>query len=594
MKLIFLLLFVFFSFKSISANQIEVFELHETKSLDQLVLDKINGELENNNLEENLATPNENSSKNVEQTEESINNQEEVSIQDIENNEELFFKNLSIEEIKEFLKYSNNIKSDVIKEEYYRFLLNLKLDLDLKKNREIFFTLVDYFYNIGEISYAYNLINSYDLSNDKNIAYYEYVEINYLLATYQLENLCKFKENKTNDLALKNKLFQKVEIFCLLLENKFSEADLFNALLIEEENNIDENFQQLYNLLIEEDLNTADSKIDFKLSDNQDLIYLYSAMSRIAEIPIDAEFLKIDNINLSIPIILNKSTSMDLRIKAANHAFMNKLITVDSLAALYQSVDFDNNQLENYNKTLKELNKNVEMSMALYFQYINIQIFPSERLNAVINFWNYAKENNLSNIAYSLTLKIIDSIDINSANAKYAAEIATSYILNNYYEKASIWIDHYEKNIGVDSKITNTKILLSLNSASEYDIIVKNIEENLLNSLDLKNKKNNELIFILHNILDENKSFNYKIDFQNIYDDRLLPSVFLNQILQNAINDEKYEEFLVYSVISLNGKNWLELHPQHLKLILKGYLFYNEGSLIKNLILEVIQNYKIL
>ena len=111
-------------------------------------------------------------------------------------------------------------------------------------------------------------------------------------------------------------------------------------------------------------------------------------MSRIAEIPIDAEFLKIDNINLSIPIILNKSTSMDLRIKAANHAYMNKLITVDSLAALYQSVDFDNNQLENYNKTLKELNKNVEMSMALYFQYINIQIFPSERLNAVINFWN--------------------------------------------------------------------------------------------------------------------------------------------------------------------------------------------------------------
>ena len=90
------------------------------------------------------------------------------------------------------------------------------------------------------------------------------------------------------------------------------------------------------------------------------------------------------------------------------------------------------------------------------------------------------KENNLSNIAYSLTLKIIDSIDINSENAEYAAEIATSYILNNYYEKASIWIDHYEK-YRVDSKITNTKILLSLNSASEYDIIVKNIDENLLN-----------------------------------------------------------------------------------------------------------------
>ena len=176
MKLVFILLLSIFYVKLISANEIEVFELHDTKSLDQLVLDKINEEQETNALEATLETSNENNSNNTEQTQDSENNKE-VSIQDIDNNKELFFINLTIEEIKEFLNYSKNIKSNVLKDEYFNYLLNLNLDLNIKKNREIFFILVEFFYDIGKISYSYNLINSYDLSNDKNIAYYEFIDI---------------------------------------------------------------------------------------------------------------------------------------------------------------------------------------------------------------------------------------------------------------------------------------------------------------------------------------------------------------------------------------------------------------------------------
>ena len=143
MKLIFILLFCIF-FKSISANEIEIFELHETKSLDQLVLDKIKGVQENNNLEEILDTPNENTSNNTEQSQESKNSQIEVSIEDIDNSQEEFLTNLTNKEINEFLNYSKDIKSDVVREEYFNYLLNLKLDLNIKKNREIFFYLVDF------------------------------------------------------------------------------------------------------------------------------------------------------------------------------------------------------------------------------------------------------------------------------------------------------------------------------------------------------------------------------------------------------------------------------------------------------------------
>ena len=43
----------------------------------------------------------------------------------------------------------------------------------------------------------------------------------------------------------------------------------------------------------------------------------------------------------------------------------------------------------------------------------------------------------------------------------------------------------------------------------------------------------------------------------------------------------------------IKWKKLARITSQHLKLILKGYLFYNEGSLIK-FNTRVIQNYKIL
>ena len=48
-------------------------------------------------------------------------------------------------------------------------------------------------------------------------------------------------------------------------------------------------------------------------------------------------------------------------------------------------------QLNSSEEIVLELESNVELLMAYYFQYINIQIFPSERLDAIIKFWNYAK-----------------------------------------------------------------------------------------------------------------------------------------------------------------------------------------------------------
>ena len=107
-------------------------------------------------------------------------------------------------------------------------------------------------------------------------------------------------------------------------------------------------------------------------------------MIRIAELPFSHEFYKLDKKNLSIPIILNQASPIDLRIKAANDSFLENLITVDSLAALYMSADFNSDQFNNPQETIESLSDNKELSMAFLFQLVNIQIFPNDRLNSLI------------------------------------------------------------------------------------------------------------------------------------------------------------------------------------------------------------------
>ena len=109
-------------------------------------------------------------------------------------------------------------------------------------------------------------------------------------------------------------------------------------------------------------------------------------MHRIGNLPLASKFLEIDPINLSIPIILSSSTNIDLRIKSAHYAFSNNLISEDSLAALYQTVDFSYEELNNPSDFIGSIKDNTEISMAYFYQLINIQLLPITRLNSIINF----------------------------------------------------------------------------------------------------------------------------------------------------------------------------------------------------------------
>ena len=583
MKLILLILIILFS-HSVFANEeddneVEVINLYETKSLDQMVLENLN---EKEEIDEEI--------KSSDELTVTLSNEVEVKQIKIINNN--FFVNNEINDLENYFANLQDITSKTLQIQINEVLEDLELKLEIEKDKQMFFLIINYFKSIGLINKSYELIERYDLSNDINFDFYTKIKLNYLLSTFQLNEACNFKEELNSNVRLDFFFLEKLDIFCLILNDNQSEANLLNSILIESEKNSDTYYQKLFSLLSNSSVSqNVDNEIK-NLEINLELLFLYSAMTRIAELPFSDSFYELDKKNLSIPIILNQASPIDLRIKAANNSFLEKLITVDSLAALYMSADFNSDQFNNPQKTIDSFLNNEELSMAFLFQLVNIQIFPNDRLNVLIQFWDFAKKNNLEEIAYKLSLNMLSSIDASSENIIYGPQIASAYIFNNKFQDAVEWIELYESAKQVDSKSIYTRILLDIYSSNDLNSFINSINLTFDNYADDNYSQNAELLFVIKDVMNLDIKTDKTINLDNIFDSRLMPSLFLlNEINESIINSNE-EKFLFYSLISLNGKEWNDLHPEHLKLILDGYLIYKDGSLFRDLILEIFKSYK--
>jgi len=586
MKLIYIIILLFFS-NLISANElenseVEIINLHESKSLDQMVLENLNNDNNVNEVVENTTTDE------VDEEVTSI----EVEVEQIEIIKDNFIVKNQINDLNNYFDNLQNISSKSLQKEIIEVLENLQLDVEIEQDREILFLIVNYFKSIGQINKSFELIEKYELNNDKNFNFYTSVRLNYLLSTFQLNEACSFREELNSNIVLDYFFLEKLDIFCSILNNNISEAKLLNSILVDSENNADNYYQQLFSLIT----NSEDQLIvDYEIKNseiNKELIFLYSAMTRIAELPFSHEFYELDKKNLSIPIILNQASPIDLRIKAANESFLENLITVDSLAALYMSADFNSDQFNNSKNTIDSFTNNKELSMAFLFQLVNIQIFPNDRLNALVQFWDFAKQNNLEEIAYKLSNNMLTSIEATTENIIFGPKIASAYIYNNNFEKALAWIELYENAKEVDAKSIYTRVLLDLYSTNTLDSFINSLNLTLENYIDDQNNENEELFFVLKDVMNLDIKANTNINLDKIFDERLMPSILLYNEIKNSIVNNNDDKFLIYSIISLNNKNWDDIHPEHLKLILKGYLSYNDGVLFRNLILEIFKNYK--
>jgi len=594
---------------SLKASEVTVIELHQNKSLDQLVLEQEKNKKNVSDLDSaDLETEDQNSTpaNDTEENNSNLNQDDEVETTDLqsENNEQ----NLDLEDValieqenifiidetslQKYLEIINNIKSPTLHKEFLKIISNPAMETTDKDINKKFF-LIKKLYDMGEIRKSYNVIKESNLDLSSNKEYYTYlkkIELNYLLSTYKLSEVCELKSQLLDEsIVLPNSLLEKTDIFCLTIDNKLSEARLLNSLLLDKEQSPDLFFQQLFDYTVLEKKEGVFFEPIKSLQTN-DLIFLYSAMLRINELPLTEKLIEIDPFNLSIPVILSDPTPMQIRLKAVNKSYYDNLVTVDILSALYQSADFNSQQFNKPDETIQSFGKNNELIMAFYYQLANRQIFPEDRLQVIIEYWEFAKNIGLEKIAYSLTENIIQTFTPSSDTSTYSMQIAMAHISNSNFAEASKWLNFIDDKGISKSQLEYVKFLIELNENNELNTIISFLES-------LNNSINNEVditiletIDVLNRFLDIDKKYLTNFNYENILDQRVMPSYFLITNLNQHIEQLNNMHLFMLATISMENKDWHELHPEHLLLILKAFSSYDQGLLIKPIILEILSD----
>ena len=118
-------------------------------------------------------------------------------------------------------------------------------------------------------------------------------------------------------------------------------------------------------------------------------------------------------------------------------------------------------------------------------------------------------------------------------------------------------------------------------SSKDLNSFINSINLTLNNFTYDKNNQNAELLYVLKSVMNLDINSNSKLNLDKIFDDRTMPSLFLLNEIDNSIINKDNEKFLIYSLISLNDKDWNKIHPEHLRLILNGYIQYKDGLILE-------------
>ena len=607
-RFIIIIVFLFTTSLSANNNNLKIIELHKNKSLDQLVLEKkdesviiesevlkVEENLDENEtneyIEENNALDNAIEKNEILESSESLETITEEQITII-NKETIFDLDEVI--INDHFNTIKNIQSTILYQEFIKILSNIELDDENFSNDKLYL-VIKKLYEIGEIEKAYNLVKKTQITNISNQDYLNFfytIELNYLYSLFDLEKVCELKNSLSiKSISLPKKLLEKTDVFCLTLDNRYAEAKLLNSVLLESEKEIDQNFQKLFSYMIldKQESNTFEPLSNIK---TKELIFMYSAMLRINELPLDKDFIEVDSKNLSIPVILSDSTDMETRIKAANKAYYDDVLSINSLAALYQSVDFDSKQFSNPKETIANLNSQ-ELTMAYYYQLATKQIFPDERLNVILEYWNFAKKSGLDKISYSITKQIIDTFSPTSENAEYAMQIAFAHIANSNFDDALKWINLFEVSNSKNESVEYAKLLINLNKNDDLSTIKNYLTNNYNSFNNINDQTIHESLQVLITFLNIQNITPSNLSYTKISDSRSMPSYFLIQDINYNIELKNDLSVFIQSLISMNNKKWTELHPEHLKLILNAYNLYDNGVLIKKIIIEILNELEI-
>ena len=81
---------------------------------------------------------------------------------------------------------------------------------------------------------------------------------------------------------------------------------------------------------------------------------------------------------------------------------------------------------------------------------------------------------------------------------------------------------------------------------------------------------------------------------RKVDDQRFMPSSYIMNSIRECINDNNHAELLLSTLVSIDGKEWDELHPEHIRLIIIALQDYKNGFLLNDIIMEILEQNKII
>ena len=440
---------------------------------------------------------------------------------------------------------------------------------------------------LGNIEAAISLINNITTYED-NKSIYDLIFLEKSLIEYDLVTVCNILESSPNFEF--DSYIIKINIFCSYLNNDLEKAEFYNTLLLEENEN-DEYFQSLYNILIglENEINAINN---YRYDENS--IILYSAIMRSINLPFTEDFIKINSPQLLKTIAISPSTEISVRINAAQKAFDLNELSSESVAAIYQSVDFTSEELQNPLKTIEKTYINdPSKAMALLFQSSRIQILPISRLEALNNLWNYSRNINESKLAFELSKDLLKTIEPSVELIDFALQTSIVHFYNQNMKDSKEWLKLFENNSTKKIEKDYFQLIFLMNLEEDnYDFTNNNLESIFLNfDTSQNNLKFLELYLTTLDYIGFNVPNNlWELTAIKEKDQRTIPSIYIMKLIEKASEKKLLGDLLLNIAISMEDNEWHEIHPQHVGLIFDNLINIEEEKIVKQIALEILKN----
>ncbi len=487
-----------------------------------------------------------------------------------------------------FEKIDTRISSDVIRSNIINILKYGSTPPKSVSNSDFDKLRVLTLKELGELDAAITVINEISTYED-NKELYDLIILEKNLIDYNLAAVCGVVDDETSTIKT-NSYVLKVRIFCSYLNNKKEKAEFYNTLLLEDDD--DGYFQALYNRLNGIDLNLKNIQ-DYNF--DKESLSLYSAIMRSINIPFSNDFINIKSSKLLKAIALSPTTDIQIRIEAAQRAYNLKSLDSNSVAAIYQSVDFSSEELKNPLKTIEDVySNNPQKTMALLFQSSRIQILPISRLEALNNFWNYANEIDESKLAYDLSRDLLASIQPSLGLIDFALPTAKAHFFNNKISNSKEWINLIEMSINTNNESVLDKgylrlILLMQLKEGNYDDIDENIFELLVDNQDQDIKYLELYLTTLENIDIKIPKNLWKKTAIKSDDERTIPSIYMMKMLKESSENNLYGDIMFLIAVSMKNNNWFDIHPQHVNIIFETLKNMKKSDLVRDIAFEILE-----